>query len=423
MLPLKIILLGGSISNVNTITEWMPRKFNVWHYHINYQLTTADLKNKPALIFIVSDSPDKREFKKLLAIRKKLRLVPVIFCVNKPTKEDILSIFRLGAKDVLSLPLKKKEFITAIRRNIGPSANTKQGVSSSFNFFFHRVQGIIKSLFRKKPYKKAALRFVANETIASVMEEDNNSNYDIKARFFGGLEIEVRGKKMEKLRGKKIISLLAYLLYYHKKPVHRDKLMEKFWGNTPPSSARNSLNVAMHAIRRYFYKVLPEQDILVYQNECYSINADLDIITDVELFTNYWQKGRSAEQVQGLDKALGAYNKAIALYRGDFMENTPYEEWCEGERDNLKETYLLILDRKSSYFFDHEAYGVAINICKKMIRKDACLEDIHRKLIICYQKLGHRDKAIRQYHKCFQSLKEELGVEPSDQTKALVKSS
>jgi DNA-binding SARP family transcriptional activator len=196
--------------------------------------------------------------------------------------------------------------------------------------------------------------------------------------------------------------------------------MERFWGETSPSSARNSLNVAIHTIRKHFTKALPQQDLLIYKNECYSINTDLDIRTDVEQFAAYFQKGSIMEQNQGLEHALGAYNKAVALYRGDFMEDMLYEEWCEAVRDNLKETFLLILDRQSNFFFEQASYSVAITICKKMLEKDPCLEEVHRKLIVCYKQLGQQDKAIKQFYKCAQSLQEELGLVPSEETKALL---
>ena len=54
-----------------------------------------------------------------------------------------------------------------------------------------------------------------------------------------------------------------------------------------------------------------------------------------------------------------------------------------------------------------------------MLEKDPCLENVHRKLILCYYKLGLRDKAIKQYYRCAKALKDELNIEPSTPTKEL----
>ena len=197
--------------------------------------------------------------------------------------------------------------------------------------------------------------------------------------------------------------------------------MELFWGDVAPSSARNSLNVAISSIRKDLETLLEGRNTIIYENECYSINPELAILTDVEQFNYFWDKGKVIESTQGLEHALGAYNKALSLYRNDFLQHMLYEEWCEGERDTLKETYLFILNRLSVYYFANKQYDACINIGKKMLQKDNWLEDVHRKLIECYHALGLNDLAIRQYRKCEDTLKKELDVQPSNQTLELLK--
>jgi LuxR family maltose regulon positive regulatory protein len=103
----------------------------------------------------------------------------------------------------------------------------------------------------------------------------------------------------------------------------------------------------------------------------------------------------------------------------DFLENIMFEEWCESERDNLKETYLFILNRLSDYFFQQKSYTASVNVCRKILAKDPCIEENHPRLIICYQNLGMRDIAIRQFYLCEETLKKELSVRPSDYTRSL----
>jgi DNA-binding SARP family transcriptional activator len=258
--------------------------------------------------------------------------------------------------------------------------------------------------------------------IPSGKETDLLNQHDLIARFFGSFDIYFKGAKLKKVPGRKVSSLLAYLLLHHRRPVHREVLMDLFWGDNTPSSARNSLNVAIHHIRRHFSRAFPEQEIILYKNENYIINPELDIITDVELFTSQWRKGRIVDSSQGLDAAVPAYNKAAGFYRGDFLEELRYDEWCAAERDNLLETYLFLLDRLSSYFLQDGCYAAAINLCKKALSKDPCLEDMHRRLIACYDRLDYRDLAIRQYYRCREILQKELGVEPSEETRMLFQS-
>jgi len=249
--------------------------------------------------------------------------------------------------------------------------------------------------------------------------EDNSDRFDLFVRFFGKFSIFRRGRPQDPLSGDKANALLGFLLYHHKAPIHREKLLSRFWGYHNPSSARNSLNVAIHHLRRYLKKIFPDTDFLQYREERYSIEPPTPIITDVDLFHQYWQEGRSLENEYGLEEAVPSYQKAASYYRGDFLEGIHYDEWCETERDNLQENYLLILDRLGTCFFQKEAYSFAVKVYREMLAKDACMEEAQRKLILSYYRLGFRDKAIKQYYKCVKVLKNELKIEPSATTKEL----
>lgn len=246
-----------------------------------------------------------------------------------------------------------------------------------------------------------------------------NPEQIIDCRFLGPFSVKAYGQKLKLPSGKKTMALLAYLLYHHNKPIHREILMNVFWPTSCSESARNSLNSALYNIRKAFQNILKHEDLLLYKNECYFINPSLDIITDTDQFNTFWNRGRQTDLSKGLEKAVKDYNHAVELYTSDFLEVLRYEDWCEPIRDNLRESYLLALNRLSFFFFESELYTVAINLCKKILIIDPYLEDVHQRLIVCYHKTGARDKAIKQYHKCKTILKEELQINPSEQTSQL----
>jgi pentatricopeptide repeat protein len=57
-----------------------------------------------------------------------------------------------------------------------------------------------------------------------------------------------------------------------------------------------------------------------------------------------------------------------------------------------------------------------ISICKAILERDGCREEIYRRLMCCYQKAGRRDRALSVYRQCVRSLKGELDVEPAAAT-------
>lgn len=252
---------------------------------------------------------------------------------------------------------------------------------------------------------------------SSVSINDNQPGLSVS--LFGPMAVFVNGRPLKRLPGKKVNALLAFFLHNHQKPVHREILMEKFWGGHSPSSARNSLNVAVYTIRKHLARALPDTDVLLYDNDYYQLNPGLHIVTDVQRFLAFWKRGRNLEASRGLPFAVEPYQEAAQLYTGDFLSGLHYEEWCESERDNLKETFLFILERLCTYAFQHADYQAVAGMCARMLQKDPCLEEIHRKLIVAFYQMGQRDKAVRQYYKCIDALRRELDVGPSPQTQAL----
>jgi DNA-binding SARP family transcriptional activator len=58
-------------------------------------------------------------------------------------------------------------------------------------------------------------------------------------------------------------------------------------------------------------------------------------------------------------------------------------------------------------------------VCQKILAKDDCREDAHRRLMRCYGWQGQRHLALRQYHLCMEALARVLDVSPMGETVAL----
>jgi len=175
----------------------------------------------------------------------------------------------------------------------------------------------------------------------------------------------------------------------------------------------------LHGLRQMFHLLDKDNEYILFKNECYFINPEIELSLDVEEFRYYWRLAQSSERERGIEAALGEYELAAALYKGDFMEDDLYEGWTALDRENLKEIYLVILDRLSNYYSCDGKPVTAINLCEIILKKDSCREDVHRRLMRCYYRLGQRDKAIKQFRKCSEILNLELEVPPTKTTVSL----
>jgi DNA-binding SARP family transcriptional activator len=232
----------------------------------------------------------------------------------------------------------------------------------------------------------------------------------------GKFQVVLNGQVIENWTCRKGRAIFTYLIMNHKRRTYRDILMETFWPNSDPDSARNSLNVAIHSVRRVLNEVNPDYEHILFKDECYYLNPDIEVWIDVEEFLHCWKIAQSTERENDIQAAVGEYELAAALYKGDFMEEDIYESWQSSERENFKEVYLFILDRLSKYYSLDGKPATAVRLCETILEKDNCREDIHRRLMRCYYRLEQRDKAVKQYRRCVEVLEAELEIEPTHAT-------
>jgi DNA-binding SARP family transcriptional activator len=192
--------------------------------------------------------------------------------------------------------------------------------------------------------------------------------------------------------------------------------MELFWPDSGMSSARNCLNVTLHQVRSSFQEVAGDVPIIQFKDDCYCINQDIEITRDIDAFKSHWRHAKTFDNEKKHLQALPEYEMAAAMYKGDFMEDELYERWIETERESLKESYLLILDRISYFYSTNGKPDVAVDLCYQILKKDDCREDIHRRLMKCFFRVGQPQRALKQFEKCVKALNDELEVKPTKKT-------
>ena len=377
----------------------------------------------------------------LRKIKQETPSLPVIILALSPSEDLVIAAFRAGAQDFLKKPLVPEELVQSIRR-IQPDViggglagkrahSIRNGYKAGWSTRFgETLTGFSRRFLRKddrlltesaSPSGRETIP-VSTEEVETDAKPDSSPTMvqsgptALRFNFFGSFHIPIENWVIDYWPGKKGKAILAYLAYNHKRRIYRDVLMDIFWPDSSPDSARNCLNVCVHGIRQLFQEFVPDQQFVLFKNDCYFFNPDLEITMDVEEFLLRWRLGQSTEREKGIEAALGEYELAAALYKGDFMQDDIYEEWTTLDRENLKEIYLVVLDRLSKYYSLDGKPMTAVNLCKTILAKDNCREDIHRRLMKCYCRLGYRDRALRQFYKCSEALEKELEVEPTKAT-------
>ena len=240
----------------------------------------------------------------------------------------------------------------------------------------------------------------------------------LTVHLLGQLEVRLDDLAVEGWPSGRGRSLLKYLVTHRDPWPRREQLMEAFWPEAAPAAARNSLNVAVHGLRRAFRDSAGAQ-VVVLEDGAYRLGPGVALWLDTDEFELQVTGGRRREAAGDLAGAAAAYERALALYQGDFLADDPYEDWAVTTREHLLLAYLDVLDRLSGLAFGQHQYGACVALCRLLVERDPCREDAHRRLMRCFTRQGQPHLALRQYQACADALAQDLGVDPDPATVAL----
>jgi DNA-binding SARP family transcriptional activator len=252
----------------------------------------------------------------------------------------------------------------------------------------------------------------------SLVAQRRGAAAELAVHLLGRLCVAVDNEPVGDWPSARCRSLFGYLLTHREPWPLREVLMEVFWPESPPEASRNSLNVAIHGLRRTLrtVTVLP---VILHGGGAYGIHPDLQLWLDVEEFESRVECGCHREEAGDADRATREYESADGLYRGDFLADGLYEEWAALTRERLRLAHLDVLSRLSNLHFGAGRYAACAALCQRIIERDPCREDARRRLMRCYSRQGQPHLALMQYRACVRALAAELGVDADPATASL----
>jgi LuxR family maltose regulon positive regulatory protein len=246
----------------------------------------------------------------------------------------------------------------------------------------------------------------------------------LQARYFGHFEMFCNGEAVPLGRNGKALAILKYLLANRTRPVSQDHLMGWLWPESNLKKARWSLNSAIHGLRKLLSNCPASllENYILLEEGYYRLCPTVQVETDVDEFDAHYEEGRRLQRANQMSQAAVEYEKAIELYRGEYLIEDLYEDWTMVERERLANVYVDMLGRLAIYYMEGGHYQEAIRASYRLLEKDRCHEDSYRVLMRCYVSLGLRGRALRQYRLCEEILLQEYGTAPSPETRSLYRS-
>ena len=241
-----------------------------------------------------------------------------------------------------------------------------------------------------------------------------NSVYSLRVQTLGKEIIERDGVLVlsTEWRAAAARELFFYLLFGGSQS--RERISLDFWPDSTPARVRSNFHTTLYRVRQAL-----GENIIVYKDENYAVNPDLDIWCDAHEFESLVKKARPLPYRDARTEDLWFH--AVTLYQGDFLPQLE-GEWVADYREMLNEYYLEALVALGECARARRDLGEAIKMYKQALKVDPYREEVHRSLITCYAERGERRKIFLHYRDLQDLFSKELGVEPSRETVALVKS-
>ncbi len=206
----------------------------------------------------------------------------------------------------------------------------------------------------------------------------------------------------------KRFGLLVYLAGARPRGLHRrDTLLTLFWPERDDAHGRNALSQSLSFLRRH----LPEGAVVRRGTEEVGLEPGA-LRLDVDDFETAIEEGRWAE--------------ALALYGGDFLrgfhvgETWGFEDWVESERVRLREAACSAAWALAGEYVEGGMVIKAERAAPKALELVCADETPARKFIQKLADAGDRGAALRFYERFAALLREELELEPSPETVAVI---
>ncbi len=240
------------------------------------------------------------------------------------------------------------------------------------------------------------------KTISSILELKTLGSLRI---FTGGAELASINWRTIKTR-----DLLAFLVH-QRNPVSKEVILEELWPDYEFEKSQGLFHTSLYYLRQILEKN-GYRDLIIYQNKHYELATKMfttDQIQFQELVTAGFNDETSPK------KTADFLERAIALYAGDYLQELDYV-WLLPNREYLKNLYFEARLRLASYYLERKDYNHTISHLQLLAGLDPLSEEIHRLLMTAYAGLGNRNAVREQYHYLTLLLKNELGLNPSQET-------
>lgn len=216
--------------------------------------------------------------------------------------------------------------------------------------------------------------------------DEIRTDKDIVINLFGSFEIHTLKSVLreDEINSPKIIRILTYLLLNPNQHCSPRRLCDAIWPDEiidNPSSKIKSLVYRLHTL---FSDVL-DHKLIISTSRGYQLNPELNIVTDLQLFEDYWLLSQKTLSKKAKIEIL---KKLTNIYRGSLLSSATGEHWLMNSEIGFHHKYMGIINDLLKAFFEAENYDDIQEYASEALIVDNANKEVYYWLIKAMYKLG-----------------------------------
>lgn len=211
-------------------------------------------------------------------------------------------------------------------------------------------------------------------------------------------------------------SLVKLLALAPGRTLHREHAIDLLWPDLDLDAGLNSFGKALYQARHAIQHDLargPQSRFPHLSNNILSL--DPAVWVDVDEFSRLAASALADPSISKLQAALDAG-------AGKLLPENRYAEWAESVRDTLADISVRLTLTLAEQLGQSGEIGRAVTTLQVALQRDPASEEVHRAVMRALAATGNRQGVLRQYQRCAEMLRQELDVEPDEETQALYNS-
>ena len=246
----------------------------------------------------------------------------------------------------------------------------------------------------------------------------------IKVNMLGEFSISYGGKIINDQlnRSKKLWTLLEYLIFFRKREVSQNELIELLWPEGEEvTNPANTLKTLLYRVRSLVEELGFEDgsQVVVYRRGAYAWSPSIPSAIDIEVFDELCAKAEMPNVSK--NERLEHMMNAIRIHKGDFLPKSELESWVVPINTYYRSQYVKLVSKTIELLQDASRDEDIIDVCQKAIIIDPYEELFHLSMINSLVNTGKQQQALSHYGYVMELFFNKFGITPSEELTTLYK--